>query len=156
MYSADEPGPDVQKESAITPKDQLQKSDRFASLQSDDQLSKGSGTQEYDEVRVVGLKQNPSKAPESLDKDEDDDTDDDKVNSKKTLEDAMEEDDRDEQVNSNVVNIHDEDKAMVKNTPTLTLHNSTESQDSITGILMEPLDNPSLRSMSTNNYGTDY
>ncbi|CAJ1935545.1 unnamed protein product [Cylindrotheca closterium] len=53
MYSIDEPGTDVQRDSASSPGDQVQNSNRFALLQSDDNLFDGSGIQEFDEVEVV-------------------------------------------------------------------------------------------------------
>ncbi|CAJ1958334.1 unnamed protein product [Cylindrotheca closterium] len=92
--------------------------------------------QESDEVIVVSVQKNPSKAPESLDEDEDNDADD-TEDRENTVDDAMEEDDDDERVNSDGANTHDE--AMDDNTPPLTSHNPTATQDSAgTGILMEP------------------
>ncbi|CAJ1927487.1 unnamed protein product, partial [Cylindrotheca closterium] len=116
--------------------DQAQNSNRFASLQSDDESSDGSGTQESNEVKVVAVQKNLSKAPKSLDEDEDNDADD-TENRENTVDDAMEEDDNDERVNSDGTNTHDE--AMDDNTPPLTSHNLEATQDSAgTGILMEP------------------
>ncbi|CAJ1948711.1 unnamed protein product [Cylindrotheca closterium] len=136
MNSIDEPDTDVQQDSDGSVGDQAQNSNRFASLQSDKISSDSSGTQEFDEVKVVAVQKNPSKEPESSDEDEDNDADD--TEDRGTIvDDAMEEDDDDEQVNSDGTNTHDE--AMDNNTPPLTSHNLTATQDSAgTGILMEP------------------
>ncbi|CAJ1956305.1 unnamed protein product [Cylindrotheca closterium] len=123
MNSIDEPGTDVQRDSARS--------------------SDGSGTQELDEVKVVTVQKNHSKAPESSDEDEDNDADD-TEDRENIVDNAMEEDDDDEQVNSDGTNPHDE--AMDDNTPPLIFHNLTATQDSAgTGILMEPSETTPLR-----------
>ncbi|CAJ1941766.1 unnamed protein product, partial [Cylindrotheca closterium] len=67
MYSIDEQDTDVQRESTRSEGDQVQNPNRFAPLQSDDDSFEGSGIQEFDEVEVVAVKKNASKAPESSD-----------------------------------------------------------------------------------------
>ncbi|CAJ1941817.1 unnamed protein product, partial [Cylindrotheca closterium] len=136
MYSIDEPGTDVQRDSTSPKGDQVQNSNRFAPLQSDDDSFDGSGIQEFDEVEVVAVKKNYSKAPESSDEDEDTDADDtdDREN---IVDDAMEEDNDDERVNTAGANPHHE--AMDHNTPPLTSPKLTATQDSAgTGTLIEP------------------
>ncbi|CAJ1950986.1 unnamed protein product [Cylindrotheca closterium] len=135
MYSIDKPGTDVQHNSARSVGDQVQNSNFFASLQSDDELSDGSGSQEFDEVKVVAVQKNHSMAPKSLDEDEDND-DDDTDDRENIVDDAMEEDD-DERANSDGTNPHNE--AMDNNTPSLISHSLTATQDLAgTEILMEP------------------
>ncbi|CAJ1967250.1 unnamed protein product [Cylindrotheca closterium] len=127
MYSIVEPGTDVQRDSTSSEGDQVQNSNRFAPLQSDDDSFDGSGIQEFDEVEVVAVKKNDSKAPESSDEDEDTDADDtdDREN---IVDDAMEEDDDDKRVNTAGANPHDE--AMDNNTLPLTSPKLTATQDS--------------------------
>ncbi|CAJ1963358.1 unnamed protein product [Cylindrotheca closterium] len=129
---------DVQRNSASFAGDQVQNSNRFASLQSDNDSSDGSGIQEFDEVEVVAVQQNHPKAPELLDEDEDTDADDtdDREN---IVDDAMEEDDDDERVNSNGANPHNE--VMDVNTPQLTSHNLPATQHSAgTGTLLNSME----------------
>ncbi|CAJ1940866.1 unnamed protein product [Cylindrotheca closterium] len=136
MYSIDEPGTDAQRDSTSSEGDQVQNSNRFAPLQSDNDSFDGSGIQEFDEVEVVAVKKNDSKAPESSDEDEDADADDtdDREN---IVDNAMEEDDDDERINTAGVNLHDE--AMDDNTLPLTSPKLTSTQDSAgAGTLMEP------------------
>ncbi|CAJ1970307.1 unnamed protein product [Cylindrotheca closterium] len=135
MYSIDKPGTDVQRESTSSKGDQVQNSNRFAPLQSDDDLFEGSGIQEFDEVEVVEVKKNASKAPELLDEDEDteaDDTDD----RENIVDDAMEEDDDDDKrVNTAGAN----NEAMDDDTLPLTSPKLTATQHSAgTRTLMEP------------------
>ena len=101
-------------------------SNRFASLQSDDDSTAASETQAMDEVKVLGVRKNPRKPPESSDEEDDDDNEE-VGNNAGSLANALEEDEDDARHGNGDRNADDADLEG-NNTTAFRVHN-TPAQD---------------------------